>query len=89
MDTPQYVNIKDSVDLVRDTHSMGILNTNAHALEEAKRRHREAMAKLAEERRKEMELNTLRKEVNELKDLFRAEVCELKNVIRQLLEEKR
>jgi hypothetical protein len=78
METPQYVNIKGSVDLVRDTKSMGIVNTNAHALEQSKRQYKEAMAKLAEERRKELELNTLRKEVDDLKQL-----------VNKLLEEKR
>ena len=74
---PSYVNITGDDTLVRDTHSMGILNMNKHALEEAKTRHRLAMDKLAEERRKETELNTLRKEVDELKML-----------VKQMLEKK-
>jgi Skp family chaperone for outer membrane proteins len=66
---PHYINIEGAVDLVRDTRSMGIVNTNTHALEHAKRQHHEAMAKLAEERRKDAELNTLRKDVQELKEM--------------------
>jgi hypothetical protein len=66
---PKYVNIKDSTTLVRDTFSMGVLNTNGAAYEEAKRRHQNAMLKLGEERRRETELNTLRREVDELKEL--------------------
>jgi hypothetical protein len=66
---PRYVNIKDSTTLVRDTFSMGVINTNSSAYEEAKTRHQIAMQKLAEERRREHELNTLRREVDELKAL--------------------
>jgi hypothetical protein len=48
---------------------MGVLNTNRNALNDYLRRHQLALQKLAEERRKEQELNTLRKEVDELKVL--------------------
>ena len=68
---PKYVNIKDNTTLVRDTFSMGVLNTNSAAYQEAKLRHQIAMQKLAEDRRREMELNTLRKEVEELKELVK------------------
>lgn len=66
---PQYVNITSDDTLVRDTFSMGVLNMNSAALEDAKRRQREALDKLARERQKELELNSLRKEVDELKSL--------------------
>ncbi len=66
---PRYVGIKDNSTLVRDTFSMGIVNTNQNALNESLRRHRQALQKLAEDRRKEQELNTLRKEMDELKIL--------------------
>jgi hypothetical protein len=68
---PHYVNIKDSTTLVRDTQSMGVLDTNQGAFQTAMQRHRIALQKLAEERRKERELNSLRKEVDELKQLVR------------------
>ena len=68
---PRYVNIKDSTTLVRDTFSMGVLNMNKGAYAEAKLRHDIAMQKLAEDRRQEQELNTLRREVEELKDLVK------------------
>lgn len=64
---PRYVTIEDNVTLVRDTFSMGVINTNNSALEEYKRRHKLALNKIAEERRKDAELNNLRKELDELK----------------------
>lgn len=66
---PKYIAIKDNATLVRDTFSMGILNTNKNALNESLQRHRLALQKLAKDRCKEQELNTLRKEVDELKRL--------------------
>ena len=68
---PRYVNIKDSTTLVRDTFSMGVLNTNTSEYESAKQRYQIALQKIAVERRREQELNTLRKEVNELKQLMK------------------
>jgi hypothetical protein len=69
MNLPRYVGIKDNSTLVRDTFSMGVVNTNQNALNESLKRHRMALEKLADDRRKEQELNTLRKEVDELKVL--------------------
>jgi hypothetical protein len=77
MAIPKYVNISGDDTLVRDTFSMGVINTNTHALEAAKRAHAAAMVRLAEQRRKDQELNTLRTEVSELKQL-----------VHQLLERK-
>ena len=68
---PRFVNIKDSTTLVRDTFSMGILSTNTSEYESAKNRHQVALQKIAEERRREHELNTLHKEVNELKQIMK------------------
>jgi hypothetical protein len=69
MALPKYVNIKDSTTLVRDTFSMGVINTNTNALHEYKCRRAAALQKLADERRRDKELYTLRKEVAELKEL--------------------
>ena len=68
---PRYINIKDNTTLVRDTYSMGVVNTNTNALNDYLKRHQAALVKLAEERRKEQELNSLRKEVDELKQLVK------------------
>lgn len=77
MSIPTHIPIKDNNTLVRDTFSMGVINTNQSALNEAKRKHQIALTKLGDERRRTRELNTLRTEVEELKDL-----------VRQLLEKK-
>jgi hypothetical protein len=66
---PKYVNIKEDSTLVRDTFSMGVLNVNTPALEATKRRKQQALKKLAEDRHKEAELNTLCKDVADLKKL--------------------
>jgi len=66
---PRYVNIKDHTTLVRDTFSKGVLNTNTQELHDAKLRKKIALERLANERRREMELNTLRGEVAELREL--------------------
>ena len=63
--------------MVRDTFSMGVLNVDTSAYLQAKEKHQLAMKRLAEDRRKEKELNTLRTEVDELKRL-----------VHQLLETK-
>jgi len=66
---PHYLNITGNDNLVRDTHSMGVLNVNSHALLEAQKRKEEAMIRLAAQRHQESDLNTMRKEVAELKAL--------------------
>jgi hypothetical protein len=70
-EVPRYLNIENNDSLVRDTHTMGVLNTNRNALNDYLKRHQAAMVRLADERRKAQELNTLRKEVDELKQLVR------------------
>lgn len=73
----RYVAINGQETLARDTYSMGIVNTNTHAMEASRRAHAEAMIRLAEQRRKDQELNNLRTEVENLKLL-----------VNQLLEKK-
>lgn len=67
---PRYVFIENDANMVRDTTSMGILNTNLCALEEAKKRKAVAMQKIAEQRSQNMELNSLRNDVAELKKMI-------------------
>ena len=77
MPTPKYLNINGNASLVRDTHSMGVLNVNASARIKAQRAHAVAMKKLEEQRARDKELNTLR-----------TDVAELKKMVQQLLEKK-
>ena len=46
---------------------MGVINTNQAALMHAKRQKEEAMKKIVDQRSKDLELNTLRKDVAEMK----------------------
>ena len=48
---------------------MGVLNMNKDGLNKSKRAHEAAMKKLADQRAKDKELNTLRTEVSELKKI--------------------
>jgi len=75
---PKYVNITNDTNLVRDTHSMGVLNVNQNALNAFRKKKQIALEKLAEQRRKDAELNTLRTEVAELKELV-MKIVEKKN----------
>ena len=74
---PKYLNITSDVNLVRDTHSMGIVNVNESAFQAYQTKKKVALQKMADERRKDMELNTLR-----------TEVAEMKQLLNQLLEKK-
>jgi hypothetical protein len=66
---PEYVNIASNVSLVRDTYSMGILNINENELQAYRTKKKLALEKIAEDRRKDIELNTLKDEVAQLKQL--------------------
>jgi hypothetical protein len=77
MNIPKYVNIASDNTLVRDTFSKGIINTNTNALQVSLKKHALAMEKLADQRRKDTELNTLR-----------SEIADLKNMVTKLLENK-
>lgn len=75
---PRYLNINTDPSLVRDTRSMGILNVNQSAYEAHIQKRKHAMERLAEDRRKDMELNSLRTEIAEIKQLL-MKVLEEKN----------
>jgi hypothetical protein len=72
MRPPRYVAIENQQHLVRDTFSMGVINTNTHALNLAKQKQQEALKKVQLEQQRNQELNTLRNEVAELKALVQA-----------------
>ena len=67
---PRYVRIDGPDNLVRDTFSMGVINTNTTALDAAKRKQQDAFRKLSEETKLKQELNTLRNEVDKLNVLI-------------------
>ncbi len=69
-----YVKIENSPDLVKDTNSGAVLNTNVQALE-AYRKRREKNSKVDN---LEDEINTIKQTVNELKSLMMAILSERK-----------
>jgi hypothetical protein len=69
-----YVKIENSPDLVKDTNSGAVLNTNVQALE-AYRKRREKNSKVDN---LEDEINTIKQTVNELKSLMVAILSERK-----------
>jgi hypothetical protein len=69
-----YIKIENSPDLVKDTSSGAVLNTNVQALE-AYRKRREKNSKVDN---LEDEINTIKQTVNELKSLMLAILSERK-----------
>ena len=67
----KYLQVEDNSDLVRDTHSNAIVNTNRSAYEIAKRKHEEAQKQRDEIRSATREINTLKCEMHEIKDMLK------------------
>ena len=67
---PRYVRITDHPHLVRDTHTMGIINTNKSGYDGAKKRQELALQRLTTDKQQQIELNKLRSEVMEMKALL-------------------
>ena len=59
----EYVKVKDNDDLVRDNENSAILNVDADALSKYKMRREQ-------ERKRNEEINTLKKDVSEIKSLL-------------------
>jgi hypothetical protein len=70
----QYIKIEDTPDLVKDTNSGALLNTNVQALE-AYRKRREKFSKFDE---LENKVVSLEQNINELKSLIIAVLAERK-----------
>ena len=62
---------KELVDLERDSNSPGIINTNLNAYEIAKRRASEAQKQRDQIRDTAREINTLKCEMHEIKDMLK------------------
>ena len=67
----EYIKVKGHDDLVRDTHSKAIINRNRSAYEIAKRRAAEAQKQRDEIRGATREINTLKCEMHEIKDMLK------------------
>ena len=66
----EYLKVEGNADLVRDTNSNAIINKNRSAYEMAKRRAAEAQKQRDEIRDATREINTLKCEIHEIKDML-------------------
>lgn len=69
--TQEYLQVEGKTDLVRDTNSGAIINRNRSAYEQAKRRAAEAQKQRDEIRGATREINTLKCEIHEIKDMLK------------------
>ena len=67
----RYLQVEGKKDLVRDTNSGAIINRNRSAYEQAKRRAAEAQKQRDEIRSATREINTLKCEMHEIKDMLK------------------
>ena len=66
-----YLQVEDNTDLVRDTHSNAIVNKNRSAYEIAVKRAKEAQRQRDEIRDATREINNLKCEMHEIKDMLK------------------
>lgn len=66
----QYLQVEDKQDLVRDTSSNAIVNRNRNAYEIAKKRAEDAQKQRDEIRNATREINTLKCEMHEIKNML-------------------
>ena len=67
----KYLQVEDNQDLVRDTHSNAIINRNRSAYEIAIKRASDAQKQRDEIRNATREINTLKCEMHEIKDMLK------------------
>ena len=67
----KYLQVEGKSDLVRDVNSSAIVNKNRSAYEQAKRRAAEAQKQRDEIRGATREINTLKCEIHEIKDMLK------------------
>ena len=67
----KYLQVEGKNDLVRDINSGAIVNKNRSAYEQAKRRAAEAQKQRDEIRGATREINTLKCEIHEIKDMLK------------------
>jgi Tfp pilus assembly protein PilO len=68
---PRYLVIKDHPHLLRDTQTMGIINLDKSGHYNVHKRREEILKQKTLEKQQAMEINNLRKDVNEIKELLR------------------
>ena len=77
-----YKKVEGETDLVRDVNSTAIINRNRTAYDMAKKRSEQAKRKLIEEEEQRDEIRNATREINTLK----CEMHEIKNLLQKLVE---
>ena len=77
-----YRKVEGELDLVRDMNSTAIVNRNRSAYEMAKKRSEDAKRKLIEEEEQRDSIRNATREINTLK----SEMHEIKNLLQQLVD---
>ena len=77
-----YKKVEGETDLVRDVNSTAIINRNRPAYDMAKKRSEQAKRKLIEEEEQRDEIRNATREINTLK----CEMHEIKNLLQQLVD---
>ena len=77
-----YKKVEGETDLVRDVNSTAIINRNRTAYDMAKKRSEQAKRKLIEEEEKRDEIRNATREINTLK----CEMHEIKNLLQKLVD---
>ena len=77
-----YKKVEGETDLVRDVNSTAIINRNRTAYDMAKKRSEQAKRKLIEEEEQRDEIRNATREINTLK----CEMHEIKNLLQQLVD---
>ena len=67
----EYIQVEGNINLVRDAHSSAIINRNRNAYELAKKRAAEAQKQRDEIRGATREINNLKCEMHEIKDMLK------------------
>ena len=82
MMSDNYKKVEGETDLVRDVNSTAIINRNRTAYDMAKKRSEQAKRKLIEEEEQRDEIRNATREINTLK----CEMHEIKNLLQQLVD---
>ena len=77
-----YKKVEGETDLVRDVNSTAIINRNRTAYDMAKKRSEQAKRKLIEEEEQRDEIRNATREINTLK----CEIHEIKNLLQKLVD---
>ena len=77
-----YKKVEGETDLVRDVNSTAIINSNRTAYDMAKKRSEQAKRKLIEEEEQRDEIRNATREINTLK----CEMHEIKNLLQKLVD---